>query len=163
LLFVFALPGYFLSARFVDIIGRKFLQVLGFGMMSMIYLVIALMSDIPNNMSSFLLLFGISYFFINFGPNATTFLISSEVYPANLRATAHGISAAIGKLGAFIGAILMPLMLENYSMSLVFYTLAAISFVGIIVTQLLPEMAQRSIDSSEMFTYSLLERKAAIN
>lgn len=161
LLFVFALPGYYLSARFVDIIGRKFLQVLGFGMMSMTYLVIAMLTDISHNIHSFLLLFGISYFFINFGPNATTFLISSEVYPANLRATAHGISAAVGKIGAFIGAIFMPYMLETFGISIVFYFLSTISLLGIIVTQILPEMAQQSIDSSEQFTYSLLEDRVS--
>jgi PHS family inorganic phosphate transporter-like MFS transporter len=162
LLLVFAIPGYFLSARFVDVIGRKFLQVLGFGMMAMTYLVIAMLTDIPKNIHSFLLIFGISYFFINFGPNATTFLISAEIYPANVRATAHGISAAIGKLGAFIGAIFMPLLLEQYGIPVVFYILSGISLLGILVTQILPEMAQQSIDSREQFSHDVSESALAL-
>lgn len=39
----------------------------------------------------------------------TTFLVAAEVYPTSIRATAHGVSAAIGKLGA-----LAPTILYNY-------------------------------------------------
>ena len=56
----------------------------------------------------FLLVYGVSYFFTEFGPNMTTFVLPSELYPVNMRATGHGISASIGKLGAFIGVFLFP-------------------------------------------------------
>lgn len=46
---------------------------------------------------------------LRFGPNCTTFLVAAEVYPASIRATAHGVSAAVGKLGA-----LAPTILYNY-------------------------------------------------
>jgi len=39
----------------------------------------------------------------NQGPNAITFIISSECFPTHIRATAYGISAAAGKVGALIG------------------------------------------------------------
>lgn len=51
----------------------------------------------------------LSSFFNQFGPNTTTFLVAAEVYPASIRATAHGFSAAIGKSGA-----LAPTILYNY-------------------------------------------------
>lgn len=161
LLFVFAIPGYILSARYVDKIGRTVLQILGFGMMGTMYLLIALLPNVSSHISVFMMIFGISYFFVNFGPNTTTFLISSEIYPANLRATAHGISAAVGKMGAFTGAILMPSVLEIYGLSFAFFTLAIISFFGVAVTQILPEMAQQSIDDSEILNYSTLTQRYA--
>jgi len=34
----------------------------------------------------------------NFGPNTTTFVIPGEIFPAEVRATCHGLSAACGKL-----------------------------------------------------------------
>jgi hypothetical protein len=58
----------------------------------------------------FLLVYGVSYFFTEFGPNMTTFVIPSEVYPVTMRATGHGISAGIGKFGAFIGVFLFPVL-----------------------------------------------------
>lgn len=38
------------------------------------------------------------------GPNSTTFVVPAEIFPARLRSTCHGISAAAGKLGAMVGA-----------------------------------------------------------
>lgn len=37
-----------------------------------------------------------------FGPNATTWLLPGEVFPTDIRATCHGISAATGKVGALV-------------------------------------------------------------
>ena len=34
------------------------------------------------------------------GPNATTWLLPSEMFPTEVRAMAHGFCAAMGKLGA---------------------------------------------------------------
>jgi predicted MFS family arabinose efflux permease len=58
-------------------------------------------------------LFGASYFFTEFGPNMTTFVYPAEIFPVEVRTTAHGISAAAGKLGAFAGAYLFPDMLAS--------------------------------------------------
>jgi Sugar (and other) transporter len=48
----------------------------------------------------------LSSFFNQFGPNAVTFLVAAEVYPTPIRATAHGFSAAVGKLGALFASVL---------------------------------------------------------
>jgi hypothetical protein len=37
---------------------------------------------------------------LQFGPNCTTFLLAGELYPTDVRTTAHGISAGVAKLGA---------------------------------------------------------------
>ncbi|KAL3578038.1 hypothetical protein D5086_019542 [Populus alba] len=49
-------------------------------------------------------MYSLTFFFANFGPNATTFVVPAEIFPARLRSTCHGISAAAGKAGAIIGA-----------------------------------------------------------
>jgi hypothetical protein len=49
----------------------------------------------------------------NFGPNTTTFVIPGEIYPAEVRATCHGLSAASGKLGAATGAYFFPMLLGS--------------------------------------------------
>ena len=46
-----------------------------------------------------------SSFFGQFGPNATTWLLPGEVFPTDIRATCHGISAATGKVGALVAGI----------------------------------------------------------
>lgn len=50
-----------------------------------------------------------SSFFNQFGPNSVTFLVSAEVFPTTVRGSAHGFSAACGKLGA-----LAPAIIYNY-------------------------------------------------
>lgn len=52
---------------------------------------------------AFIALYGLSFFFSNAGPNPTTFIYPSEVFPTKLRSTLHGMSAASGKLGAIVG------------------------------------------------------------
>lgn len=47
----------------------------------------------------------LSSFFNQFGPNSVTFITAAEVYPVAVRATAHGFSAACGKLGALTAAV----------------------------------------------------------
>ena len=62
----------------------------------------------PGYIVAILLLYGVSYFFTEFGPNTTTFIYPAELFPVNVRTTGHGISAGAGKLGAFAGASLFP-------------------------------------------------------
>ena len=58
----------------------------------------------PENNIKFVVMYSLTFFFANFGPNATTFVVPAEIFPARLRSTCHGISAASGKLGAIVGA-----------------------------------------------------------
>lgn len=146
---VFAVPGYFLAAKFIDRIGRVKLQTFGFYMIALCYAAIAYIPSVTAILPLFILVFGISFFFVNFGPNSTTFLIPAEVFPSRMRARAHGISAAIGKLGAFIGAFFLPILLHSKGLH---YTLAALAFVAIagsLVTFIIPEMKKVSLEETE--------------
>jgi MFS family permease len=110
---VFALPGYALAIRLLDKAGRKRIQCQGFAMMAVIFLLIGLVPGATTTVAPFVILFGASYFFTEFGPNMTTFVYPAEIFPVEVRTTAHGISAATGKLGAFAGAYLFPDMLAS--------------------------------------------------
>lgn len=58
------------------------------------------------HVKEFQAMYFLSSFFNQFGPNAVTFLVAAEVYPTPIRATAHGFSAACGKLGALTAAVM---------------------------------------------------------
>jgi MFS family permease len=94
----------------------------------------------------FLLVYGVSYFFTEFGPNMTTFVMPSELYPVSMRATGHGISAGIGKLGAFIGVFLFPVLNDNLGLRGTLLLTAGVSVAGLALTLVLPEPAGRSLD-----------------
>src|SRR5207248_5899215 len=103
-------PGYVLAIARLDRIGHRRLQIVGFAMMGLCFLVIAAVPGMTTMVAPFLLVYGVSYFFTEFGPNMTTFVLPSELYPVSVRAAGHGISAGVGKFGAFIGVFLFPLL-----------------------------------------------------
>ena len=93
----------------------------------------------------FYTLYGLSFFFCNMGPNTTTFVIPSELFPTSIRASAHGISAAAGKMGAAIGTALMPAILDaSESLPAVMFTSAAVAAVGFLFTVALTRESQHT-------------------
>ncbi|GFY85337.1 phosphate transporter 1;7 [Actinidia rufa] len=99
-------PGYWFTVALIDTLGRFAIQLLGFLFMTVFMFALA----IPyhhwqeSNKVGFLVMYGLTFFFANFGPNSTTFVVPAEIFPARLRSTCHGISAASGKVGAIVGA-----------------------------------------------------------
>jgi len=149
LFLLFAVPGYALAAKYVDKIGRKPLQYMGFFMMALTYALMAWIPDVDRIVPLFIALFGVSFFFVNFGPNTTTFLIPSEIYPTSIRARAHGISAAIGKLGAFVGVFLVPFLLKQWGVYSTMGFMSVVSALGILVTIIIPEMKNKSLSETD--------------
>ena len=143
---VAAVPGYVLAIARLDRIGHRRLQLTGFAMMGLCFLVIAAVPGMTTAAVPFLLVFGVSYFFTEFGPNMTTFVMPSELYPVSMRATGHGISAGIGKLGAFIGVFLFPVLNDNLGLRGTLLLTAGVSVAGMLLTLVLPEPAGRSLD-----------------
>lgn len=165
------IPGYWVTFLFIDSWGRKPIQLLGFSVLTVLFLVfgkhasvctcthVLLLSPFnigfgysdfttpstsnstmpsfsdnlscscfnmtsPSNLDkndknlkangfggthrwAFFIFYCIAGFFENFGPNVTTFVIPGEVFPTRYRSTAHGISAASGKLGSIIAQIII--------------------------------------------------------
>lgn len=100
-------PGYWFTVAFIDIVGRFAIQLMGFFFMTVFMFALAIPYDhwtTPGNHIGFVVMYGLTFFFANFGPNATTFVVPAEIFPARLRSTCHGVSAASGKAGAIVGA-----------------------------------------------------------
>ena len=99
-----ALMGYFAAAYIIDRsdVGRLRLQMWGFAVVGSLYIVCSI---IPSGNTMLVFIYFLSSFFSQCGPNATTFLIPTEIFPTEMRTMCHGIAAASGKLGALIAAI----------------------------------------------------------
>jgi MFS transporter, PHS family, inorganic phosphate transporter len=145
---VFAVPGYFAAILLLDRTGRRRIQVLGFGMMALTFGLIGLIPAVSVNAVLFILLYGASYFFTEFGPNTTTFVYPAEIFPVTVRTTAHGISAGAGKLGAFAGAYLFPVLLaSSLGIRLAEIVAAVVALAGLVLTAaVLPEPKGRSLE-----------------
>jgi MFS family permease len=144
---VAAAPGYFVAAATMDRFGRKSIQALGFGVMGAAFAAMALIPGIQHLVLPFLIIYGISYFFTEFGPNATTFVYPSELFPVTGRTTGHGIASATGKLGAFTGVFLFPFLMHWHGLLSAELTAGLVSLAGLAVTMLmLPETKGKSLE-----------------
>lgn len=137
---VAAAPGYWVSALTVDRLGRRFIQILGFAVMALAYGALWLVPGIAERPQEFLLVYAVSYFFIEFGPNSTTFVFPAEVFPVTVRGLGFGISASAGKAGAAVAAFVFPLLLVHLKLPGTMGLLAGVSALGAVLTAvLLPE------------------------
>ena len=143
---IFAVPGYLLAVTKMDRIGHRRLQFIGFSVMAASFLVLAIVPALTQHVAPFLAILGLSYFFIQFGPNMTTFVLPSEVFPVSVRTTGHGLAAGIGKLGAFVGVFLVPVLQDHIGLRGLLVVAGASAVLGFAVTTLLPEPAGRTLE-----------------
>lgn len=143
---VAAVPGYILAIAKLDKIGHRKLQLTGFAMMALCFLIIAIVPGMTTTVAPFLVVYGVSYFFTEFGPNMTTFVMPSELYPVTMRATGHGISAGVGKFGAFVGVFLFPILSNSFGLRGTLLLTAGVSVLGLALTLVLPEPAGISLE-----------------
>ncbi|MCE3215678.1 hypothetical protein HAX54_003181, partial [Datura stramonium] len=86
--------GYWFTVFLIDKISRFTIQLLGFSMMTVFMFALAIPYDHwthPSNHIGFVVLYSLTFFFANFWPNTTTFVMPAEIFPARLRSTCHGI------------------------------------------------------------------------
>ncbi|XP_022772105.1 probable inorganic phosphate transporter 1-9 [Durio zibethinus] len=156
------IPGYWVTVYFIDRIGRVKIQMIGFFFMAMVYFAIG----IPYKYFwsekigiGFITLYALTFFFCNFGPNTTTFIVPAELFPARFRSTCHGISGAVGKVGAIIGTVgfLWASRIPNNNgkpdpvrMTVALVFLGVVCLVGLAVTYFFTrETMGRSLEDNE--------------
>jgi MFS family permease len=143
---LFAVPGYLLAVTKMDRIGHRRLQYIGFSVMAVCFLVLGAVPVLTQHVGPFLAILGLSYFFVQFGPNMTTFVLPSEVFPVSMRTTGHGVAAGIGKLGAFVGVFLVPVLQDHIGLRGLLAVAGGSAVLGCLVTTLLPEPAGRTLE-----------------
>ncbi len=143
---IFAVPGYLLAVWKMDKIGHRRLQFIGFAVMAVSFLVLAAFPVLTVNVAPFIAIFGVSYFFTEFGPNTTTFVLPSELFPVSMRTTGHGFAAGIGKLGAFVGVFLVPILETHIGLRGLLLVSGIAAILGFALTRVLPEPSGRSLE-----------------
>lgn len=155
-------PGYWFTVAFIDRMGRFAIQLMGFFFMTVFMFALALPYDHwthPGNHVGFVVIYSLTFFFANFGPNATTFVVPAEIFPARFRSTCHGLSAASGKLGAIVGAFGFLYLAQNQDKAKAdagypagigvrnsLLVLGVVNFLGLLFTFLVPESKGKSLE-----------------
>ncbi|KAJ1946910.1 hypothetical protein FBU59_001938 [Linderina macrospora] len=147
-----SVPGYWVSVFTIERLGRIRIQVIGFVMLTVLYIVLgfAYHQILDKSIAAFVVLFAMAQFFQNFGPNVTTFVIPGEVFPTRFRSTAHGISAAMGKLGAIVAQGGFMMLKDNGGKNAFINRLlqifALFMLVGLGFTFLIPETKGKTLE-----------------
>ncbi|XP_013747329.2 inorganic phosphate transporter 1-4-like [Brassica napus] len=157
-----AVPGYWFTVAFIDVIGRFTIQIMGFFFMMVFMFALAIPYNHwthKENRIGFVIMYSLTFFFANFGPNATTFIVPAEIFPARFGSTCHGISAASGKVGAIVGAFGFLYLSQSPDKdktdagyppgigvrnSLIM--LGVVNFLGFLFTFLVPEAKGKSLE-----------------
>lgn len=130
-----ALPGYFISIGCVGRQSPRFIQIQGFLCMSFLYAVIGSnFETLSHNRLMLLLLYGSTFFFSDYGPNTTTFMLPSMTFSPSCRSTLNGISAASGKVGAILGASLFEPAATHFGNNVVLLICSGLSILGALMT-----------------------------
>jgi PHS family inorganic phosphate transporter-like MFS transporter len=140
-----ALPGYgvaaFLMGRsdiaFLPSQTPRYVMLQGFACMAVLYGVIGVFWNALKRIhpSVLLLLYGLTFFFSNYGPNTSTFVLPSMVYSESCRSSLNGVSAAAGKLGAFTGASLFAPAAYQWGNAAVMLICAVVAVLSFFLTQ----------------------------
>lgn len=89
------------------------------------------MADLPSVLYGIYCLLLLS---LSFGPMLTVFILPTETFPKEIRATFGGIAAACGKLGAFVGAYIFGPLASATSFPFVMAVCSVLAAFGAILS-----------------------------
>lgn len=143
---VFSLPAFYLAAFTIDGLGRRRLQIIGFAGVALFFFAVWAIPSAGTTLALFIILFGATYWFSQWGPNTTTFVIPSEIFPVHVRTTADGIASGVAKVGAFGGAAVLPALVTSWGLTSMVLVPAGMSVAGALLTLLLPEPSGSTLE-----------------
>jgi len=161
LLGVVSLPGVYLACFFIDAWGPKKMQLFGFSTLLLLFTLvsISLAQEVHSNGHKVLLfaLYCGTFFFYNFGPNSTTFILPGQAFGASESPFFGGLSAASGKSGALIGSALFKWMLDQFGVLSVMICCIIICSVALVFTFFFVEKDRLGLSNAEVKEISMVE------
>jgi len=146
------LPGYYVALALMDKMGRRNMQLQGFFFMAIAFLCLGIFKDplVDHAKVMMLIIYGLTFFFSNFGPNSTTFALPAECFPPHVRTTLNGFSAAMGKAGATLGSSAFKPLDDATSLGLTMVVCAVVSLLGLVLTWFfVPDMRGKPMEGEE--------------
>ncbi|GMH18863.1 hypothetical protein Nepgr_020704 [Nepenthes gracilis] len=148
-------PGYWFAIAFIDIIGRFWIQLMGFFFMTVFMFALSFPYhhwQKKGQHIGFIVMYCLTFFFANFGPNTTTFVVPAEIFPARLRSTYTAY--LLRQAGAYLlrqvrqGQSLRDPGFLYLSQEKSLIVLGVLSFIGMVFTLLVPESKGMSLEEA---------------
>ncbi|KAI3405414.1 GIT3 [Candida oxycetoniae] len=156
---LFYIPGAFLGALAADYIGPRLTLVFGVGCQGVIgFAMSACLGSLKKHIAGFVVVFGVFSTFGEFGPGDNIGLLASKTSATAIRGQYYGIAAAIGKIGAFVGAWVFPAIQKKYDsetnpdlkLQVPFYISSGLClFSACLALFFLPHVGQDAINSED--------------
>ncbi len=132
---VIVLVGFLVALVVIERLGRLRLQEIGFLGMAAASIIFAF--TFGHGIYVMVVVLAVYLFFENVGPNLTTWIVPTEIFPTRLRATAQGTSSAFSRLGAVFGTLMFPLFVLYYGWTSLFILVFLFMLLGGLFTWLL--------------------------
>ncbi len=147
---LFLVLGFGLAIWLIDKLGRIRLQIIGFVGMFISLVLLALAGSTDHHILLVFVGFILFNTLMNMGPNSTTYVLPSELFPTRLRARGHGFSSASGKVGAAMGIFLLPILHAAIGLTWTLLLIAGAQLLGAVVTWVFSvETAGRHLEEFE--------------
>ena len=142
------ISGYLIALPLADKIGRRFLIISGFFIMSVLLILGSVIKITGIYTVPFFFLFVLFEQWVG----AVTLFYPTEIFDTSIRSSIQGLATSVSRVGAIMGIILFPLFPVFRSLSI----FAAFSVIGLfLVIFLAPETKNRSLENNvENYTLS---------
>ncbi|KAG2053121.1 MFS general substrate transporter [Suillus hirtellus] len=112
---LFYIPGTVIGAFFVDLMGPKATMITGLLAQATIgFIMSGLYTQLSQHVAAFAVVYGIFLSFGEFGPGNCVGVVAAKSGPTAVRGQYYGVAAAAGKIGAFIGTWVFPVMINDF-------------------------------------------------
>lgn len=155
---VFYIPGAFLGALSADYFGPRLTLATGVGLQGVVGFIMAgCYTQLSKSIAGFTVIYGVFTALGEFGPGDNIGLLASKTAATPVRGQYYGIAAAIGKIGAFIGTYIFPIIIKNAGGSkslggktVPFYVASALCILSAVITLLLcPSLDQDALNKED--------------
>lgn len=113
---LFYCPGAFIGAFMSDWIGPRYTLIIGVFLQGCVGFLMAGIYDHlnqPGQVGGFIVIFGIFLMLGEVGPGDNIGLLAAKTSATSIRGQYYGIAAAVGKLGAFVGTWVFPVIIAD--------------------------------------------------
>lgn len=139
--------GFVLVARSIDRIGRIRAQSLGFLGLAAGMAALSLLAAGPGTAIVPIALCMLFVKVCNAFPDITTWILPVELFPTDLRASAHGLATSFSRIGAASSVFLFPILQRAWGISRVLLIIAAAQVLASLLTLMTAyEPAGRSLE-----------------
>ncbi|KAL1960327.1 hypothetical protein VTO42DRAFT_8287 [Malbranchea cinnamomea] len=156
---LFYIPGSGLGAWVSDWIGPRYALTLGVAAQGIIGFIMSgcyKYLSIPKNVAAFVVVYGVFLSLGELGPGDNIGLIASKTSATAVRGQYYGIAAAMGKIGAFVGTYVLPIIQDNAPNEIragqdpFFVSSALCLFTAVCAYFLLPHIGQDTITTEDL-------------